>query len=186
MRARHTHLPAVAALLLLGATATGCGISGTGPVHAGAPASGIRQPGTEAHYARLYFAGPYGIRATNRPADRPVTPQQALDLLLAGPTSAERDRGLVSQVPDRFGAFRATTEPGAVDVHLPVSVASLDVTAISQIVCTAAHADVPGGRPATEVDIRIHENVAASGVWTVRCGPNDTALPVTGSRDDNA
>ncbi|MFF4737184.1 hypothetical protein ACFY2W_15090 [Streptomyces sp. NPDC001262] len=74
------------------------------------------------------------------------------------------------------------------DVHVPVTVASgeLDVTAISQIVCTAAHADVPGGRPATEVDVRIHENIAAPGAWTLRCSPNGTALPVTAPRNDDA
>ncbi|MEU9332553.1 hypothetical protein AB0D49_05215 [Streptomyces sp. NPDC048290] len=45
---------------------------------------------------------------------------------------------------------------------------------------TAAHAQVPGDRPATQVHIRIHENpIRTENPWTFRCGPNDTATPVT-------
>ncbi|NGO09282.1 hypothetical protein G5C60_17155 [Streptomyces sp. HC44] len=169
--------------VLLAATAAGCGISPTGPVHAGAPASGIRQPGTEAHSVRLYFAGPYGIRSVSRPTDRPLSPQRALDLLLEGPTPAERDRGLITQVPPMAGQLTATTTKGAVDVLVPGEVGSgdLDVTTVSQIACTAAHAEVPGNEPATQVDIRIHENLTRSRTpWTVRCGPNGNVTPVTG------
>lgn len=168
---------ALTALLALG----GCGISTTGAVHAGAPASGIQPPGTEARLVRLYFAGPYGIRAVSRPSDRPLGPQQALDLLLEGPTRAERERGLISQVPPMAGQLTAAATQGGVDVFVPleVSTGDLDVTAVAQIACTAAHANVPGGRPATEVDIRIHENnLRSRAPWTVRCGPNGNVTPV--------
>ncbi|MCF3184984.1 GerMN domain-containing protein, partial [Streptomyces polychromogenes] len=161
----------------------GCGITPTGPVPAGAPASGIHPPGTRARTVQLYFAGPYGIRAVDRPTDRPLSPQQALDLLLEGPTPAERDRGLVTRVPPMAGRLTATAEDGAVDIHVPRTVSSgdLDVTAVAQLACTAAHSEVPGGRPTTQVDIRIHEDPTPSGTpWTVRCGPNGTVTPVTG------
>lgn len=170
-------------IALLVTTATGCGISPTGPVRAGPPASGIQQPGTEAHSVRLYFASPYGIRAVSRPADRPLSPQQALDLLLEGPSSAERGRGLISRVPPMAGQLTATTATGAVDIFIPVEVSTgdLDVTAVSQMACTAAHAGVPGNRPSAQVDIRIHENLTRSkNPWTVRCGPDGDARPVTG------
>ncbi|MFC5719444.1 hypothetical protein ACFP1Z_04495 [Streptomyces gamaensis] len=185
MRARRAALRA-AAVLLAGTVAAGCGIPGTGPVRAGAPASGVPQPGTEARHARLYFVGPYGIRPVTRTVDRALTPQRALDLLLEGPTGAERDRGLFSQVPAWTGRLTATTAPGAVDVSVPVSVADggLDVSVVSQIACTAAHAEVPGGRPAEEVDVRIHEHGVPPGSgapWTVRCGPGDNAVPAGGS-----
>ncbi|MEV7547987.1 hypothetical protein, partial [Streptomyces sp. NPDC089915] len=159
------------------------GITPTGPATAGAPASGIQPPGTRARTVQLYFAGPYGIRAVDRPTDRPLSPQQALDLLLEGPTPAERDRGLVTQVPPMAGRLTATAADGAVDIHVPRAVSSgdLDVTAVSQLACTAAHSQVPGDRPATRVDIRIHENLTPSATpWTVRCGPNGTVTPVPG------
>ncbi|MEE1941479.1 hypothetical protein V1L54_19050 [Streptomyces sp. TRM 70361] len=168
---------------LLAATAAGCGIAPGGPVPAGAPASGVQLPGTEARLVRLYFADSHGIRAVSRPVERPLGPQQALDLLLAGPTSAERERGLTSQVPPMAGRLTATAADGAVDISVPVKVATgeLDVTAVSQLVCTAAHAEVPGDRPPTRVDVRIREGGVHSRThWTVRCGPNGNAVPVTG------
>ncbi|MEU8539585.1 hypothetical protein AB0C52_06210 [Streptomyces sp. NPDC048717] len=168
---------------LLAVTAAGCGVTSTAPAPAGAPASGIQRPGTTARTVQLYFAGPYGVRAVNRPTDRPLSPQQALDLLLEGPTPAERDRGLTTHVPPMAGRLTATAGRGAVDIYVPSTVSSgdLDVTAIAQLACTAAHAHVPGGRPATQVDIRVHENLTPSQApWTIRCGPNGTVTPVTG------
>ncbi|PJE96424.1 hypothetical protein CUT44_18140 [Streptomyces carminius] len=170
------------AALLAAASAAGCGIAPAGPVPAGAPASGVQRPGTEARLVRLYFADSHGIRAVSRPVERPLGPQQALDLLLAGPTSAERGRGLISRVPPMGGRLTATAADGAVDISVPVTVATgeLDVTAVSQLVCTAAHAEVPGDRPPTRVDVRIREGGVHSRThWTVRCGPNGNAVPVT-------
>ncbi|WP_217169089.1 GerMN domain-containing protein [Streptomyces sp. AC512_CC834] len=181
-RTRRAAVGALAAPLLV-ATVAGCGIGATGPVHAGAPASGVQRPGSEARTARLYFAGPYGVQSVTRSVDRPPSPQQALELLLEGPTPAERERGLTTQVPPMGGLLTATASDGAVDVFVPVEVSTgeLDVTAVSQLACTAAHADVPGDRPATRVDIRIHENLTRSRTpWTVRCGPGGTVTPVTG------
>lgn len=174
-------LPAVALGALLLAAAAGCGISPDGPVAAGPPASGIPQPGAESPSARLYFAGSHGVRAVTRPADRAPGPQRALDLLLEGPLPAERERGLTSRVPPMSGQLTATATEGAVDVLVPLAVGTgeLDVTAISQIACTAAHAEVPGDLPAARVDIRIHENlVRAPSPWTVRCGPGGHVAPV--------
>ncbi|WP_411138632.1 hypothetical protein [Streptomyces sp. C10] len=183
-RSPHTAAAALTALsALLLTTLPGCGIASTGPVPAGEQASGIQQPGTDARSVRLYFADPHGIRAVSRPADRPLSPQKALDLLLEGPTSAERKRGLISQVPPMAGRLTATTANGAVDIIIPFAISSsegLDVTAVSQIACTAAHAEAPGARPATQVDIRIHENnIRSPSPWTIRCAPNGYARPVT-------
>ncbi|MDQ0949912.1 hypothetical protein QFZ24_003835 [Streptomyces phaeochromogenes] len=185
-RSRRSPRTAAAALgglsALLVSTVSGCGINPSGPVHAGAPASGVQRPGTEARLVRLYFAGPDGIRAVSRPVDRPLGPQQALDLLLEGPTSAESGRGLTSQVPPIAGRLTATTADGAVDIHVPVKVSTgdLDVTAVSQLACTAAHSEVPGDEPPTRIHIRIHESgTRSSNPWTVRCGSNGNATPVT-------
>lgn len=173
---------AALAVALTALAAGGCGITPTGPTPAGAPASGIHRPGTEARTVQLYFAGPYGLRAVNRPTDRPLSPQHALDLLLEGPNPAERERGLITQVPPMAGQLTATATEGAVDLYVPHTVSSgdLDVTAVAQLACTAAHAHIPGNRPAPQVDIRIHEKLAPSRTpWTVRCGANGTVTPVT-------
>ncbi|MEU0400835.1 hypothetical protein ABZ318_11355 [Streptomyces sp. NPDC006197] len=131
---RHNTARTAATALLTVLTAGGCGITPTDTVPAGAPASGIQRPGTEARTVQLYFAGPYGIRAVDRPTDRPLSPQQALDLLLEGPTPAERERGLVTQVPPMAGRLTATATDGAVDLYVPRAVGSgdLDVTAVTQ------------------------------------------------------
>ncbi|MGV9591100.1 hypothetical protein [Streptomyces tendae] len=181
---RHPKRAAVVLAALLAAGATGCGIGTTGPVRAGAPASGAPRPGDGASTVRLYFAGPYGTRPVTRPTDAPLTPQQALDLLLDGPTTAERERGLTTHVaPEIAGRLTATASDGAVDVVVPVQVSTggLDVAAVNQLVCTAAHAEVPGGLPADEVDVRIHENgTRSTPSWTLRCGAGGNATPVTG------
>ncbi|MEU1046647.1 hypothetical protein ABZ400_15980 [Streptomyces sp. NPDC005897] len=184
LRVPHPRRAAFVLTVLLAAGATGCGIGTTGPVRAGAPASGVQRPGDGASTVRLYFAGPYGTRPVTRSTDGPLVPQQALDLLLDGPTPAERERGLTTHVePEVAGRLTATTGDGTVDVVVPVEVSSgeLDVSAVNQLVCTAAHAEVPGGRPAGEVDVRIHENgTRSTSPWTLRCGAGGNATPVTG------
>ncbi|MFL0025994.1 GerMN domain-containing protein [Streptomyces sp. NBUL23] len=177
---RRRALRTCAAALLI-AAAAGCGISTTGPVRAGAPASGIPQPGTETSSVRVYFTDPYGVRAVTRPTDAPLDPQHALDLLLKGPTPTERDRGLTTQVPPAINRLTATTTTGTVDISIPLQAAAGDIefATVSQIVCTAAHARVPGGRPAAQVHIRIRGiDFGPEEPWTLRCGPNNTATSV--------
>lgn len=113
MKRRLTCLVAVVAML-----SAGCGIGSTGPVRAGAPASGLREPGSVHHYAQLYFVSPYGIQAVTRQVDTPLTPQQALDLLLNGPDAAERARGLTTEVPPLDGLI-AHGANGAVNLNNP-------------------------------------------------------------------
>ncbi|MCW1099656.1 hypothetical protein OJ963_38290 [Streptomyces sp. RS2] len=73
---RHPKRAAVVLAALLAAGATGCGIGTTGPVRAGAPASGVPRPGDGASTVRLYFAGPYGTRPVTRPTDAPSPPSR--------------------------------------------------------------------------------------------------------------
>ncbi|MEV5598518.1 hypothetical protein [Streptomyces sp. NPDC052496] len=168
------------ALLTVALLLTGCGIAPTGYVQAGAPAQGIRQPGTDTYTARIFFLSPLGVHAAARPADGPVGPQEALDLLVKGPTAAEQARGLVSVVPPMPGRLTAVASTGAVSVHLPLPVARMEAAAVHQIACTAAHAAIPGGRPATEVDVRMYEPASGERPWTVRCSSNGIALPTAG------
>ncbi|MFC7305805.1 hypothetical protein ACFQVC_16455 [Streptomyces monticola] len=158
---------------------TGCGgIDSTAPTAVGAPASGLQSPGTVAQHARLFFVGPYGNQMVSRPTDSAYGPQQALDLLVEGPTEAERERGLISQVPPMHGQLKASGAKGAVDLYVPYRIAEggLDWTAVSQLACTAASAELPGDVPPPEVDVRMHEE-GESQPWTVRCSRLNTAQP---------
>ncbi|WP_406304498.1 hypothetical protein OHA61_22205 [Streptomyces sp. NBC_00885] len=163
-------------VVLFAALAAGCSVGSTGPVPAGAPASGL-QAGSVSR-ARLYFVGPYGIQAVLREVDAPATPQQALDLLLKGPDTAEQARGLITEWAPVQGRPTAQAADGAVDLYLPVSVA--DMTggnlALSQVICTAANADIPGGKHPPDVDVRVYES-GVSTAWTVRCNAAGNVIP---------
>jgi hypothetical protein len=165
-------------VVLFAVSAAGCGVGSTGPVPAGAPASGL-QTGSGSHYARLYFVGPYGIQAVPREVDAPATPQRTVDLLLEGPDKAERARGLITEVPPVRGRLTVRAADGAVDVYLPVPVARMTGggLGLSQIICTAANADVPGGKQPPDVDVRVHE-AGYSTAWTVRCDAAGDVIPV--------
>lgn len=175
MRRLTCHVILVSALALMLA---GCGVGSTGPVPAGAPASGLRADSVS-QYARLYFVGPYGIEAAPRKVDARATPQHALDLLLKGPDTAEKARGLVTEVPSFPGRLTASAADGAVDVHLPVSVAQMNGggLGLSQIICTAANADTSGSRRPPDVDVRVYEPGETT-AWTVRCNAAGNAVPV--------
>ncbi|GAA3066541.1 hypothetical protein FHS39_001772 [Streptomyces olivoverticillatus] len=154
-----------------------CGVTPTAPVRVGEPATGIQEPGTSRHTVRLYFLSPFGIYPVARAEPSDATPQRAVDLLLAGPTPAERARGLITEVPWNLGRVTATAAPGAVDLVLPVPVSTLQPAAVSQLACTAAAAGAPGGSPVTGTGIRIHEPGAAA-PWTLRCSSTGYAFPV--------
>ncbi|EPH40809.1 hypothetical protein STRAU_6133 [Streptomyces aurantiacus JA 4570] len=157
----------------------GCGIGSTGPVRAGGPASGLREPGSANHYAQLYFVSPQGVQAVTREVDTPATPQQALDLLLKGPDAAERARGLITEVPPIHGRLIARAADGAVDLHLPVPVSHMSGggLGLSQIICTAANARVADGKQPPDVDVRVYEE-GYDTPWTVRCNAAGNVIPV--------
>lgn len=171
-------LPRLLLAVLTGWGAAGCGIDSTGPVPAGAPASGLRgESGGES--VRLYFVGRGGVQAVSRTASG-LGPQEALDLLERGPDEAERARGLKSEVATGEGRFTARAAEGAVDLSLPRSVAMMQgrmgSLGLAQIVCTVANAEVPGERRATEVDVRVHEP-GSDDPWIVRCDAAGNAIP---------
>ncbi|MFH9419638.1 hypothetical protein [Streptomyces sp. NPDC017529] len=140
--------------LLIGALA-GCGIAPTGVIDAGEPAHGLKAPGKPAPDVQLYFLGPTGLRPASRPATAPVGPEEAINLLLAGPNDAERQRGLSNVLPLLPGPVTAEARDGAVTVHLPTNAKRLDTPSMSQLVCTAANASVPGGRRPSDVQVTL-------------------------------
>ncbi|WP_326615917.1 hypothetical protein OG863_01620 [Streptomyces decoyicus] len=164
----------------------GCGISPTAPTTAGAPASGALQPGTRTHDARLLFVGPTGLRYAARTSTSSIGPQEAIDLLLKGPSQAERKRGLTTLVPAMKGRVTADAgRNGVVDLRFPTTVERLDHAAVSQLVCTAAKAR---NRDQTKVLVRVHEGRTDSrtdrqsgsqidDTWDVRCDSVGNAYP---------
>jgi hypothetical protein len=154
-------LPALCALV-------SCGIPATGVVEVGGPASGIVPT------VRVYFVADGTLVAVPRRTVAPVDVASAVDVLLQGPTDAERAKrlttllppsgppatavpsplptGLASQVP------RAARTPDLVKVATRGDRVSLDLSAevndlaAAQLICTAVGAqDVaePGGDPVT-------------------------------------
>ncbi|MGK5640024.1 hypothetical protein ACSNOK_17155 [Streptomyces sp. URMC 126] len=149
MRARR----ALAATLLLG-TLAGCGIEPTEVIEFGQPATGVRPSGQPAWQTRLFFAVVTGVTSVSRPADGPVTAEDAVRLMLQGPNEAERARGIYSEIGMRSGV-RVTTAPGRVDITLPTDVTRITRIARTQLVCTAAHNQVPGGLPWNRVKVTL-------------------------------
>ncbi|MER5217423.1 hypothetical protein ABT063_44625 [Streptomyces sp. NPDC002838] len=165
---------------VLSVLSAGCGIGSTGPVPAGVPASGLREPGSATHYAQLYFVSPYGVQAVTREVDAPATPQQALDLLLKGPDAAERARGLITEVPPIHGRLVAKDADSAVDLHLPVPVANMTRgggLGLSQIICTAANAQAADDKQPPDVNVRVYEEGYGT-PWTIRCNAAGNVVPV--------
>ncbi|WP_406090477.1 hypothetical protein [Streptomyces sp. NBC_01013] len=146
---------ALGALLPVVLLAGGCGIRATEVVEAGEPAVVQVMPagqlGTVLYFvssssaSRLMpvvrYAGPSGEGAgAGSGEEQPVGAVRALDLLFRGPTEAERDAGLRSELPgDRFKVSVELSAQG-VRVALGTRVTGLSERARQQIFCTAAQA----------------------------------------------
>ncbi|WP_433855777.1 GerMN domain-containing protein [Streptomyces kronopolitis] len=174
--------PVPVALLLAVLALAGCGVTDTGPSAAGAPAAGARTAGGKV--VRAYFVAAHGTWPVTRPAPPGAGPQTALNALLAGPTPAERARGLVTALPGGTHRVRAQAAQGAVDLYLPWLVSELDQVAVHQLVCTAAAAPgIPGGKRPVDVVVRVHESGLPSGAadsWAVTCDETGVTVPAGG------
>ncbi|MFI6299958.1 hypothetical protein ACIBEJ_50785 [Nonomuraea sp. NPDC050790] len=162
----------VAAILVAAATLAGCGIGDTDARPAGPPArGGLTEAGSR--LLRVYFVTPQGTWPVSRPAPAGDRLQPAMDALLAGPTAAERARGLVSQVPAATRPIRATMTRGGVELRVPWLVSDLPPMAVSQVVCTAAAVPGAGSEPV----VKVFEAGLAGPPWPVRCDESGTAVP---------
>jgi hypothetical protein len=123
----------LAAVLLV----AGCGVR-PGGVVLGGPAS------TVASAAWLYLVSDGEVVPVLRPG-RAYT--DALTLLAAGPTAAERDRGLTTEVPAGIVFDGRADADGTPVVTASVDVTTLSPNAFAQIVCTAS----PDAEPVTIV-----------------------------------
>lgn len=176
----------VAAAVLL--TSTACGIGTSAPMPAGSPAimGNTDVPESADRETRIYLTtsrGPW-------PVWRHLTPgadvQTSMDLLLDGPTEAERDRGVTTAVPQGFARIVATVSADRVDIEVPTRLADTDVRIADQIVCTAASAPgIPGDATPGEVLVVLHEPGDRKGVRT-QCDANGDLQIAPSSTDESA
>ncbi|MFD4941336.1 hypothetical protein ACFVYE_04810 [Streptomyces sp. NPDC058239] len=142
---------ALLSLVLLG---TGCGIRATDVVEVGDPATVDVPPGPQ-QGALLYFVS---SSSANRlmPVVRVVelTPEgdssgagdvwrgsdKAVAMLFDGPTRAEIDAGLRTELPDIRAVLSLTLGPDGVSVRVNTAVTKLSEVARQQLICTAAQA----------------------------------------------
>ncbi|MFD7942976.1 hypothetical protein [Streptomyces sp. NPDC059744] len=139
------------ALLPLALLATGCGIRSTDVVEVGDPATVQVAPGAQ-HGTVLYFispSSPGGLLPVVRPVDNPSATSGAGDdgrtrgkqlaLLFQGPSRAEREAGLRSELPMGSGQVSVTTSQEGVRVRLASGVNQLSELARQQLICTVAY-----------------------------------------------
>ncbi|MGW1075892.1 hypothetical protein [Streptomyces sp. NPDC002537] len=140
---------------LLAATLAGCGVTTTGVIDVGEPATGARRQQANVHYVQLYFMTPTGIVSSPREAGEKVGAEDAIALLLKGTNQPEKERGFYSDLPKLNGEVHVTTGTMRVGIQLPNNVLKLSPVARSQLVCTAATAEVPPGRQIHDVKVEL-------------------------------
>ncbi|GAA0628954.1 hypothetical protein [Streptomyces crystallinus] len=139
---RGARLAALCAALLL---AAGCGIRSTDVVQVGDPAYGKVTPSGD-EGTTLYFKGPNGLLPVVRSGgNKDARLGGALMQLLNGPSDAEKDAGLTSELPNFYGGLALGVEGDQVTVHLERAVLDFPLLARQQFACTVAHA-VPQGQ----------------------------------------
>ncbi|MDI2129472.1 GerMN domain-containing protein [Yinghuangia seranimata] len=182
-------LASATAAALLCTVVTGCGIPPTGPVDAGVPGTGILAPAEAGHPGVVYV---YLIRDRRLvPVSRSTPdgggPQAALDLLLAGPSPQDREKGLVTALPKALVSARVTPGSRVTRVDIPTAVPQPSELAIQQLVCTVSDAvkrgmavPVPtaGPQPAPAQPPPVPVTVSAPG-WRMepQTCPPDAATP---------
>jgi hypothetical protein len=123
----------VAVLLLVSA----CGIKPTPVVPAG-PAPTLRSPagGERGTDVILYFRLGDQVAPVARPAERVVSVETALSMLLAGPTPAEAAEGYTTVLSRRTGAITLSPGPPAT-IGFSFPLKPITGAGINQLVCTA-------------------------------------------------
>jgi len=132
---------ALAAGLVALVAVAGCGVQPSAAIKAGEPPSGAVAPAIAPDLKiTLYLVKNGRVRAVTRPGG-PLSAEDTLALLVAGPTEREQARGLTTDVPPEAGPFSVTDRPGGhLVVNLSTPAGELSAVAVEQIVCTAAAA----------------------------------------------
>ncbi|GLW05678.1 hypothetical protein Misp01_08080 [Microtetraspora sp. NBRC 13810] len=132
-----------ACLLAVAATVAGCAIGPTGVIDGGEPAVGF-QPSV-----RLYFVSGARLRAVSRPGPLPSL-KETLNLLVDGPSTAERRQGLSTDLsPEEGTPDQVTADAARVRISLAVPPVARPRPSpeprvpplwLGQLTCTAANA----------------------------------------------
>ncbi|MCH5676781.1 hypothetical protein [Streptomyces gilvus] len=120
-------------LLAAAVLLSGCGISSTGVVQSGDPASGVPP------FALLYFVRDDRLVPVPRPIGDPVDVSTALELLLNGPDATDRRHGLTTALT-HVPAPWTSTDGAEVSLRLPPGTGPLPPIAARQLICTVAEA----------------------------------------------
>ncbi|WP_411104390.1 hypothetical protein [Streptomyces sp. cmx-4-9] len=146
-----------AATALLGPlTLAGCGITPTGVVESGSPATVIIGPRDRSGV--VYFVTPDDRLLPSSQVDSPPSsPTGTLLRLLAGPGPQERAAGLGTRLPvvegDQTGPVGVTlVSPGTVEVRVPFKIGDLSRLARRQLVCTV---EAAAGSEAADVQVML-------------------------------
>ncbi|MBD0748129.1 hypothetical protein [Streptomyces sp. CBMA152] len=124
------------ALLLV----AGCGIRSTDVVEVGDPAfAKVAPAGPDG--TTLYFKGPNGLLPVVRAEAR--VPGHAVMLLLNGPTEAEKDAGLDTELPHYYGGLGIGKDGASMTIRMERAVLDFSALAREQLVCTASHTVSP-------------------------------------------
>lgn len=92
----------------------------------------------------LYWVNDLGLVAYPRMTATKLGPQEAVSLLMGGPTPAESSFGMRTALPMGTHAVSVSIAQDVMDVYLGVSVSTLSPQAVDQVVCTAAAAQGGG------------------------------------------
>ncbi|MEV7236064.1 hypothetical protein AB0N06_19335 [Streptomyces sp. NPDC051020] len=150
-------LRALVALMTFALPATGCGIRASDVVEVGDPATVDVAPGSR-QGTLLYFissSSPGTLLPVVRQTDVPMQGVSSgtgdlkspagkpLVQLFGGPTRAEMNAGLTTELPQTHGGLSVTMTRSGVLVRLDIPVAGLSGLAQQQLICTAVHSGVP-------------------------------------------
>ena len=133
-------------LLVLVLLLTGCGVEPSGPTAGGEAPTGVA-PGVT-----LYFVdAQHRLRPQLRRTGRLGTIGEAASLLLTGPG----DSGLRTEIASTaVTQVVVTTEPGVIQLAVPLTVHDFTSLGVDQLVCTALGVHVQsGGAPDTRVRV---------------------------------
>ncbi|MFJ2829718.1 hypothetical protein ACIPC1_19530 [Streptomyces sp. NPDC087263] len=166
-RVLRTALLVTTALLL-----SSCGIPETGVVEAGEPATGIRP------VQILHFLSAGDLFAVRRRTVGPIGIETAIELLFRGPDVRERSQGMTTELPSLTGDPRVRTNGGQVSIELPRDIGPMTATAVTQLACTAAEADLD---PASGTDTASTSvTITVPDAWSAE-GSSETCPSATGA-----
>ncbi|HEY4020319.1 MAG TPA: hypothetical protein VGM75_16635 [Pseudonocardiaceae bacterium] len=121
-------------LVLLALACVGCGVRPSGVI-GGNPA-----PTGPVNGVTLFLVQDGQLVPILRTTTTQLTPTEAVTVLAAGPSSAEKAQTLRTQVPTDIAPINVTTTPSGTTIDVAIDPNSLSTVAVEQLVCTAVSA----------------------------------------------